>query len=218
MVYIIFICFAVPLALMLPFLKGQSRLLILFMLIGAFTAVSSAEINGVLQSVLGLSALDTSLRVAPVTEECMKALPILFYALLFTDEQKTVLSLAMAMGIGFAILENTHYLINSFESINLLWALVRGVSCSLAHGLCTFLVGCGILYVRKEKRLFFAGTFGLLTVAITFHATYNLLVWSQWNVAGVLLPIVVYALVLPFLYSKKLKQFFCSTENFTESV
>ncbi|MBQ2662444.1 MAG: PrsW family intramembrane metalloprotease, partial [Clostridia bacterium] len=65
--------------------------------------------------------------------------------------------------------------------------------------------GCGILYVRKEKRLFFAGTFGLLTVAVTFHAIYNLLVWSKWNAAGVLLPIAIYAMILPFLYSKKLK-------------
>ncbi len=207
MVYIIFICFAVPLGLMLPFLKGQSRLPVAFMLIGAFVAVCSSEINGVVLALTGTSTYDISIRVAPVTEECMKAVPVLMYALLFTDERKSVLSLAMALGIGFAILENTYYLINSVQSINLLWALTRGVSCSLAHGLCTYLVGCGILYVRKEKRLFFAGTFGLLTIAMTFHATYNLLVWSKWNVAGVLLPIAVYAIVLPFLYSKKIKRF-----------
>lgn len=205
MVYIIFICFAVPLALMLPFLKGQSRYLILFMLIGAFLAVSSAEVNGMLQMFLKLSDYDISLRIAPVTEECLKALPILVYVLFFTDDRKTVLPLAISVGIGFAILENAYYLINSFESVNLLWALIRGISCSLTHGLCTYLVGCGILYVRKEKGLFFAGTFGLLTVAITFHATYNLLVWSKWNTAGVLLPMVIYALILPFIYSEKLK-------------
>ena len=212
MVYIIFICFAVPLALMLPIIKGQSRLLILFMLIGAFMAVSTSEINGVLSLLFQLPVYDVSLRIAPVTEECMKALPVLVYAFLFSDDKKIVLPLAMSLGIGFAILENTYYLINSFQQINLLWALIRGISCSLVHGLCTYLVGCGILYVRKEKRLFFAGTFGLLAVAVTFHAIYNLLVWSKWNVAGVLLPIVVYGFILPFIYSKKLKQLLFRSE------
>lgn len=197
---------------MLPFLKGQSRLILSFLLIGAFMAVSSAEINSVLQTVFSLSIMDISFRVAPVTEECMKALPVLAYALLFPSEKKTVISIAMAAGIGFAILENSYYLINSFESINLLWALVRGISCSLVHGLCTYLVGCGVLYLRREKRLFFVGTFGLITVAVTLHATYNLLIWSKWYVAAALLPIILYAFVLPFFYSKKIeklvKQFF----------
>ena len=73
MVYIIFICFAVPLALMLPIIKGQSRSLILFMLIGAFMAVSASEINSVLGLLFQLPVYDVSLRIAPVTEECMKA-------------------------------------------------------------------------------------------------------------------------------------------------
>ena len=86
MVYVIFICFAVPLALMLPFLRGQSRLLIAFMLLGSAIAISAAEVNGALQGMFGLSALDVSLRVAPVTEEIMKAVPILAFALLESDD------------------------------------------------------------------------------------------------------------------------------------
>ena len=202
MVYVIFVCFAVPLALMLPFIKGQSRLLIAFMLIGEFMAVSSSEINGVIQTLLNLSSFDVALRIAPLVEEIMKAIPILIYALLFNYERENLLSLAFSLGIGFAILENSYYLIHSFESTTLLWALIRGISCSLAHSLCTYLVGLGILYVKKEHILFCAGTFGLLTVAITFHSTYNLLIWSKWNVLGIFLPIITYVLFLPILYRK----------------
>ena len=91
MVYVIFVCFAVPLALMLPFIKGQSRLLIAFMLIGEFMAVSSSEINGVIQTLLNLSSFDVALRIAPLVEEIMKAIPILIYALLFNYERENLM-------------------------------------------------------------------------------------------------------------------------------
>lgn len=192
MVYIIYLCFAVPLALMLPLLQKQSRWLIGFMLLGATIAVSASEINSVLQVMLSLSSLQVSLQVAPVTEEIMKALPILMYAVLESDDRKKVLPLSMSIGIGFAILENTYILISNLQFVSLGWALIRGLSTSLTHGMCTFLVGCGIIFVKKQKKLFYTGTFGLLAIAITFHATFNLLINSKWDVWGMLLPITVY--------------------------
>lgn len=192
MVYIIYLCFAVPLALMLPLLQKQSRWLTGFMLLGATVAVSASEINSLIQLSLHLTSLQVSLQAAPVTEEIMKALPVLMYAVLVSDDRKKVLPLSMALGIGFAILENTYILISNLQSVTIVWALVRGLSTSLTHGMCTFLVGCGIIFVRKQKKLFYTGTFGLLALAITFHAAFNLLVNSKWNVWGMLLPIVVY--------------------------
>lgn len=192
MVYIIYLCFAVPLFLMLPLLQKQSRWLVGFMLLGATIAVSASEINSVIQVAFNLSSLQVSLQVAPVTEEIMKALPILMYAILESDDRKKVLPLSMAVGIGFAILENTYILINNLQFVSLGWALIRGLSTSLTHGMCTFLVGCGIIFVKKQKKLFYTGTFGLLAVAITFHATFNLLINSKWDIWGMLLPIAVY--------------------------
>lgn len=192
MVYIIYLCFAVPLFLMLPLLQKQSRWLVGFMLLGATIAVSASEINSVIQVTFNLSSLQVSLQVAPVTEEIMKALPILMYAILESDDRKKVLPLSMAVGIGFAILENTYILINNLQFVSLGWALIRGLSTSLTHGMCTFLVGCGIIFVKKQKKLFYTGTFGLLAVAITFHATFNLLINSKWDIWGMLLPIAVY--------------------------
>lgn len=208
MVYVIFICFAVPLMLMLPFLKGESRLLILFMLLGSTIAVSAAEINTLLMNLLSLSTLDVSLRVAPLIEEIMKAIPILIFALLVSDDKKKVLPLAMATGIGFAILENTYYLINNLQNVTFGWAFMRGISASLIHGICTFLVGCGILYVRKERLLFYTGIFGLLTAAITLHATYNLLLVSPWKAAGLLLPIVLYLVAQIVLQKETIRNLF----------
>ncbi len=208
MVYVIFICFAVPLMLMLPFLKGQSQLIIFFMLLGSIIAVSAAEINTLLMNMLELSTLDISLRVAPVIEEVMKAVPILIFALSISDESKKVLPLSIAVGIGFAILENTYYLIGNLQYITLGWSFMRGISASLMHGICTFLVGCGIIYIRKERALFYTGIFGLLTAAITLHATYNLLVISQWKTIGLLLPIVLYLTVQGILFKEPIRNLF----------
>lgn len=211
MIYVIFICLAVPLTLMLPLLKGQSRLLICFMLIGSAVAVSAAEINTVLRIFLGLDVLDVSLRMAPVTEEVLKALPVLLFALLGSDEEHQVLPLSMAVGIGFAILENTWYLLGNLSAVTLGWAFLRGISASLMHGICTFLVGCGILYVRKEKALFYTGIFGLLTAAITLHATYNLLVASPWDIVGFLMPVVIYLIAQCILHRSHLWAFLRKT-------
>lgn len=192
MVYIIYFCLTIPLLLMLPLLQGQSRWLIGFMLIGASIAVSVSEINALIQIMMNLSSLQISLQIAPGSEEIMKAIPILIYAILLSDDPKKLLPLSMAVGIGFAILENAYVLMNNIESVSLLWAMIRGVSTSLMHGMCTFVVGYGMTYIKKQKKLFYTGTFGLLAVAMTFHATFNLLINSQWAMYGLLLPIVVY--------------------------
>lgn len=213
MVYVIFICLAVPLTLMLPLLKGQSRLLICFMLIGTAVAVSAAEINTVLRVLLGLDMLDVSLRVAPVTEEVLKAFPVLLFALLGSDEERQVLPLSMAVGIGFAILENTWYLLSNLSVVTLGWAFLRGISASLMHGICTFLVGCGILYVRKERALFYTGIFGLLTAAISLHATYNLLVATTLDILGFVMPVAIYLIAQFVLHRSRLQAFLRKTPD-----
>lgn len=205
MVYIIYICIAVPLVLMLPLLQKQSRWLVGFMLLGATVAVSSAEINTVLQLLFGFYPYEVSLHIAPLTEEIMKAAPVLIYAVFASDDRKKVLPLAMAVGIGFAVLENTFILVNNIETVTVGWALVRGLSTSLTHGMCTFIVGCGIVHVKKQKKLFYTGTFGLLAVAVTFHATFNLLIGSQYKAAGIALPVIVYLAAQAVMYISRRK-------------
>lgn len=192
MVYIILICIAVPMLLLMTLLDRRSRWLLGFMLVGMVVASSAYEINTTLQYLFGMSATELSVRVAPVVEEILKAFPVLFYAVLISDNRKDVLPLAMAVGIGFAILENAFLLITYLDQVTLVWAVVRGISTSLSHGICTLSVGCGMIFVRKQKKLFYTGTFGLLSVAITFHAIFNLLIQSKYDWAGMLMPIAIY--------------------------
>ena len=56
----------------------------------------------------------------------------------------------MAVGIGFAVLENAFYLLNS-DSFNMVDAIVRAFGAGLMHGMCTLLVGVGISFVKKKS-------------------------------------------------------------------
>lgn len=192
MVYLILICFAVPILLLMTLLERRSRLLLGFMLAGMFVAVSSYEINSSVQLMLWMSGQEISVKVAPVVEELLKALPVLFYVAFVCDERKLLLSLGMSVGIGFAVLENAYLLISYIDQVSLGWAVVRGFSTSLSHGMCTLMVGYGMQFLRRQKKLFYTGIFGLLALAMTFHAIFNLLIQSEYDWAGMLLPIAAY--------------------------
>ena len=105
------------------------------------------------------------LTVPPVTEELLKALPVLVFAVFFSDDRKDILPAAMSVGIGFSILENTAILVQNLTVVTLGWAALRGLSASLMHGLCTMIIGAGLPYVKKQRKLFCTGIFGLFTVS-----------------------------------------------------
>lgn len=174
--------------------EKKSRLLIVFVLVGVFVSVLSSEINGFLCKLLPLSLYEITIIVTPITEEILKALPLIYYAVVVTDKKETLFTASMAIGIGFAILENAYYMINS-TVFNFLDAIIRAFGSGLMHGMCTLLVGIGISFVRKRKKIFAVGTFGLLSTAITYHGIYNMLIQSNISVVGALLPIATY---IPF--------------------
>lgn len=192
MVYVIYICIVVPMLLLLPLLEKQSRSVILFMMIGATVALSAYEVNTIALSCIPVPLARFSASFPPVSEELLKAVPVLFFAIAVDDRRNVVLPVAMAVGVGFAILENAYLLTSNLESVTLLWGILRGFSSGLMHGICTMAVGTGITFVKKHKKLFYTGTFGLLALSITFHAVFNLLVQSEYDWIGFLLPITVY--------------------------
>ena len=208
LIYILFISIFFPLFLMMLLVENKARLPIAFVLVGIFVSVFASELNGVLLSMLNMTRYDATITLAPITEELLKAFPILFFAVAVSDKKEVLFTASMATGIGFAILENAYYLIANYETFSLVSALVRGFGTGLMHGMCTLLVGFGISFIRKRRKLFAVGTFALLTTAITYHAIFNMLVQSQAPVVGALLPLVTY---LPFFiwryfkHTKKIK-------------
>ena len=202
MIYILFVSVFVPILLMANLIEKKARLPIVFVLAGIFISVFAAELNGVLRQMLPLNNYELTIIVTPMTEEVLKALPVLFYALVISDKQERLFTASMATGIGFAVLENAYYLLTSHHW-NVLDAVARAFGTGLMHGMCTLLVGVGITFVKKKRKIFWVGTFALLSTAITYHGIYNMLVQSQYEIIGYLLPISTYIPSLIWRLRKK---------------
>lgn len=202
MIYILFVCVFVPILLMANLIEKKARLPIVFVLAGIFISLFAAELNGVLRQMLPLNHYELTIIVTPMTEEVLKALPVLFYALVISDKQERLFTASMATGIGFAVLENAYYLLTSHHW-NVLDAVARAFGTGLMHGMCTLLVGVGITFVKKKRKIFWVGTFALLSTAITYHGIYNMLVQSQYEIIGYLLPISTYIPSLIWRLRKK---------------
>jgi RsiW-degrading membrane proteinase PrsW (M82 family) len=175
--------------------EKKARLPISFVLVGIFVSVFVAEVNGLLRTFLFMDNFEFTIIVTPITEEILKAFPILIYATMISDKKETLFTAAMATGIGFAVLENAFYLLNDY-SLNMMDAIIRAFGTGLMHGMCTLLVGVGISFAKKRSKIFVVGTFALLSTAITYHGIYNMLVQSDYRVIGFLLPISTY---IPFV-------------------
>ena len=194
MIYILFVSIFVPILLMTVVVEKKARLPIIFMLFGIFISVLAAEVNGLLSQLLDMDRYSVTVIVTPMTEECIKALPVLYYAIIISDKRENLFTASMATGIGFAVLENAYYLLN-YSNFEMLSAIVRAFGAGLMHGMCTLLVGVGISFVKKKSKLFAVGTFGLLSTAIVYHGIYNILIQSDYSTVGALLPIATY---IPF--------------------
>lgn len=206
LIYMLFISVFVPIFLMALLLEKKARLPISFVLVGIFISVFAAEINGLLRSLMAMDTFEFTIIVTPITEEILKAIPVLIFAIMISDKKETLFTASMATGIGFAILENAFYLLNDL-SFNMMDAIVRAFGAGLMHGMCTLLVGVGISFAKKKSKIFLVGTFALLSTAITYHGIYNMLGQSKYETVGFLLPIITY---IPFLIwrfkIKKIKQ------------
>ena len=194
-IYILFVAIFIPVLLMTLLVEKKARLPIAFMLVGIFVSVFASEVNALLANSLNMNMYDITVVVTPMTEEILKALPILYYALFISDKKEKLFTASMATGIGFAVLENAYYLLN-YPDFTMLSAVIRAFGAGLMHGMCTLLVGVGISFVKKRSKLFAVGTFGLLSTAIVYHGIYNILIQSDYSIAGALIPIATY---IPFL-------------------
>ena len=189
-------------ALMLLLLDKKPRTTMLYMLIGQVMCLLAAQLNYLISNGIFTSEYNVyvvTVTVTPIVEEILKAIPVIYFGFVISNKKENLLNVAMALGIGFAILENLSILVADAESVSIAWALVRGFSSALLHGICTSLVGFGVSYVKTRKKLFYTGTFALLTMAIIIHGLFNAFIQSDYAFIGIILPILIYA---PFVITR----------------
>lgn len=201
MTYILFICIAVPIALMLLPIDKKSRNVVLAMLIGMFCCLFVSEVNGLLLKYMDTSTGYFTTNVTPITEELVKTLPIVFFAAIVSTDRKSIITFAFALGVGFAMLENTIILTQHIESVNLFFAVVRGFSSGLMHSICTLMISIFIPYIYSKKKYYICGTLCMFNLALVYHSVFNLLVEANSTAAnhiGYFMPIVTYSILNAF--------------------
>ena len=170
----IFICLAAPFLIAALGTNAGNRKNYLFIVLGFVCCIISAYLNTFF-SVL-YNAQDTSavLEISPVIEETVKLIPLLFGLIVFELQPKEGGNIIFNIAVGFATFENVCYLLENGTG-NLFYLFVRGFSSGAMHITCAFIIGYGLRVFRRPAALRAAGIFGLLCVAITFHATFNML-------------------------------------------
>ena len=198
----IYICLAAPLLIAILCLRGRGRRTMLFMLAGTTVCLLASYINTFIAMLLGVDMVMASVEIAPMTEEIIKFLPILFYLLVFEPTREDILDSVLMTAVGVATFENACYLTGN-GAADILHLLIRGFGAGAMHVVCGFLVAMGILYLWDRVWLQLAGTVGLLAVAMTYHGIYNILVSQTGTAAaiGYLIPLLTVALTLLFKFS-----------------
>ena len=194
----IYVCLAAPILVACIFLRKGSRKVMIFMLAGITTSLLSSYITTFLASIYEVDKLIITIEIAPTVEEIMKFLPILFYVVVFAPAKRDeTAGMVMATAVGFATFENACYLtLNGAE--NLLNLLIRGFGTGIMHVISSIIMTFGMIYVWDRLWMRLIGTIGLLSLAGSFHAVYNILVAQPGNIAriGYTLPVCMAVCVL----------------------
>jgi RsiW-degrading membrane proteinase PrsW (M82 family) len=141
---------------------------------GAFTTIVAWYLNGWLIEALHLSIQQYSRYVAPVLEEALKALAIIY---LFRSNRIGFLVdaaiMGFAVGAGFALVENFYYLQLHPEAHIAVW-IVRGFGTAIMHGGATAIFAI-MSQTLTERRMKINPVYYLpgLLVASVLHSIFN---------------------------------------------
>ena len=198
----ILLCIAIPLCCSLLFVSGDVRRFVGAFLLGMGVCLLSAYISGFINMATGLGSSDTSVFISPIVEELMKLMPLLFFLLMFEPESSVLANIATAIGAGFATFENCCYILSSGAD-NLSYVMIRGMSVGIMHIVSIFSLAMWFDIAKRLKVLSFPIIIGAMSLSMTFHAIYNLLVFGGGTSAiiGYLLPLFT-AIVLAILYKR----------------
>lgn len=171
----IFICIAAPLIVAALCMGKKYIRFFLLVFAGMGVCLLSAYINTFVAALYQATPFQATVEIAPVVEEVMKLLPLLFYILVFEPKPQDIRTSVLIIATSFATFENICYLIQKgAEQLNYL--LIRGFGTGAMHIICGAIIGYGLTYVWTRTWFKITGTFGLLSISIAFHGIYNLLI------------------------------------------
>lgn len=176
MIYIenIYICMAAPLLIVLLCIPLKDKKNIVFTLCGFSACILSSYVNTFFAYMYGTDILIATVEIAPVIEEIIKLLPVLFYFVIFQPKKENVTLAILVVALSYASFENVCYLVEHGTD-NLYNIAIRGFGTGAMHLVCGAIVGYGILFNWGNRLYQAVGCFSVLCIAIVLHGQYNLL-------------------------------------------
>lgn len=197
----ILLCIAVPFLVVLYFVRGSVRNFIIAFMTGMAVCLLSAYISSFLGELAGMGER-TTIYLSPVAEELMKFLPLMLFILMFRPSEENFFLAAIGIGSGFATFENCCYILN-YGAGRLPYIMIRGLAVGVMHIVSVLMLALGLAMVRRFRAMSVPGIFGALSLSVSFHGLYNLLV-SEGGVPsyiGYALPLLTAFLsVVPFRF------------------
>ena len=195
----ILICIAMPLVTAVFFVKGRARSIVVSFVVGMVMCLISAYIGGFLEYAFEMGTEETSIFISPITEEIIKLLPVLFAILLFDSEDEELMIIAVGIGAGFATFENCCHIIAG-GSESLAFILIRGFAAGVMHVVSIYALSLALVALRRFRAATVPVVVGALSISVSFHALYNLLVSEPGipSCIGYILPLAT-AIALAFI-------------------
>lgn len=200
MIVQVYLSFVVPLAFLLLVVTGEGRGVIASFAFGMSAALAVYGLTGFISEAVVTLPLQLAF-VIPAIEEVAKVLPLVYLLLRSKKTGKySLVRYAMAIGIGFSILENYMYLnmaADSGVSSTIVFTLLRSLTASLLHGSTTALSGFCLQLMVNRSRFSPALALGTLLGGCAVHSLYNALLLNAENGAwAIVLPIASFGFVL----------------------
>lgn len=193
----IFLCLIAPLSMMLFVFKGRQRAIIGFLLTGIFLCLFAGEINSLIKNSSEMTLRFLTVNITPIVEEVLKAFPIVFIAMALKPDKQLLLESSIAVGVGFATMENACLLFGEAPFLSAGVVIARGLGAGMMHGVSALAVGYSMTKASAEKKQSYAGTVAAVSVSIIYHSIYNIMVQSAYPLIGILLPIASF---IPLLF------------------
>ncbi|MCQ2387952.1 MAG: PrsW family intramembrane metalloprotease [Clostridia bacterium] len=198
----LYLSITVPLSIVLIMSKSKTKSLVCFVIIGLTVALFCGELNGVIFRLLPYSQNAYVTTFSPMIEELLKIFPIFICAFTIKPTRQDIIERAIAVGVGFAILENAFVFASSVNQIDVLTAVLRAFGAGMMHVMTMLFVGFGLSFIYQKRKLFLSGSIGLIATAIIYHSIYNYLVCCEYYVAGFLMPTLLF--IPSMLFIKKI--------------
>ena len=131
----VFVCMAAPLVVALLSLKRGHRAALVFCLAGMGACLLSAYLNTFFARLYQADAVNAATQIAPVVEEIMKLLPLLFFLAVFEPAFARFRLAAVIVAASFATFENICFLTQNGAD-QILFLLIRGFGTGAMHVVC----------------------------------------------------------------------------------